>query len=238
MKNMKGKLYLIPTTLGDASVDWVIPKSVKEMIPSIRHFVVENFRTARRYLKKIDPAIKLDQLQFYELNKHSLPENVASYLSAIKDENIGIISEAGCPCVADPGSSVVRLAHQKNIQIVPLSGPSSILMALMASGFNGQNFAFNGYLPIKANERAKKIKQLEHCALIHKQTQIFIETPYRNNQLLAKLLENCKNETMICIAVNLTLENELIKTMSVEDWKKTKVDLHKKPAIFLMATPS
>ncbi|MDQ2178398.1 SAM-dependent methyltransferase [Marinifilum sp. D714] len=231
---MKGKLYLIPTTLGDTSVNQVIPQDIQELIPTIKHFIVENIRTARRYLKKVNSAINIDELRFYELNKHSSPNEISGYLNAIKDFDIGIISEAGCPGVADPGADVVKLAHEKNIQVVPLVGPSSILMSLMASGFNGQNFAFNGYLPIKANERAKKIKQLDSRSLSENQTQIFIEAPYRNNKLVEDLIANCSGVTKLCIAVDITMESEFIKTLPVKAWKGMDIDLHKKPAIFLL----
>jgi 16S rRNA (cytidine1402-2'-O)-methyltransferase len=229
-----GKLYLIPTTLGDTSIDQVIPKDVQELIPTIKHFIVENIRTARRYLKKVDSSINIDELKFYELNKHSSPNEISGYLKAIKENDIGIISEAGCPGVADPGADVVKLAHEKGIHVIPMVGPSSILMSLMASGFNGQNFAFNGYLPIKANERAKKIKQLDTRSLSENQTQIFIEAPYRNNKLVEDLIQNCSPGTKLCIAMDITMESEFIKTLPVKSWKKIDVDLHKKPAIFLL----
>lgn len=231
---MKGKLFLIPTTLGDTPVNMVIPQYIQELIPTIKHFIVENIRTARRFLKKVDSEINIDELYFYELNKHSSPNEISGYLNAIKEFDIGIISEAGCPGVADPGADVVKLAHEKNIQVVPLVGPSSILMSLMASGFNGQNFAFNGYLPIKANERAKKIKQMDTRSLSENQTQIFIEAPYRNNKLIEDLISNCSDGTKLCIAVDITTESEFIKTLPVKSWKGMDVDLHKKPAIFLI----
>lgn len=231
---MQGKLYLIPTTLGDTTINSVIPQEVQELIPNIKHFIVENIRTTRRYLKKVNREIDIDSLTFYELNKHTSAKDISGYLHAIDKNDIGIISEAGCPGVADPGADVVKLAHEKNIQIVPLVGPSSILMSLMASGFNGQNFAFNGYLPIKANERAKKIKQLDTRSLSESQTQIFIEAPYRNNQLVKDLIQNCSSGTRLCIAMDITMESEFIKTLPIKAWKNIDVDLHKKPAIFLL----
>ncbi len=231
---MKGRLYLIPTTLGDTELNGVIPKKVQQLIPELKYFIVENIRTARRYLKKVDKNIDIDSLTFYELNKHSSPNEISSYLNAIDTHDIGIISEAGCPGVADPGADVVKLAQEKNITVVPLVGPSSILLSLMASGFNGQNFAFNGYLPIKGNERAKKLKQLEARSLSENQTQIFIETPYRNNKLIEDIVNSCNGSTMLCVAVDITLPSELIKTMPLKMWKKANIDLHKKPAIFLL----
>jgi len=231
---MKGKLYLIPTTLGETTIDQVIPKEVQELIPKLKHFIVENIRTARRYLKKVDPNINIDELHFYELNKHSSPNDISGYLHAISENSIGVISEAGCPGVADPGADVVKLAHEKNIEIVPLVGPSSILLSLMASGFNGQNFAFNGYLPIKSDERIKKIKQLESRSLSENQTQIFIEAPYRNNQLLGDIVQNCNTATKLCVAMDITMESEFIKTLPVKAWKNQAIDLHKKPTIFLL----
>ncbi|RUT78286.1 SAM-dependent methyltransferase [Ancylomarina longa] len=231
---MKGKLYLIPTTLGDTPIDQVIPKEVQDLIPGLKHFIVENIRTARRYLKKVDTKINIDELSFYELNKHSSPNEISGYLHAISENNIGVISEAGCPGVADPGADVVKLAHEKNIEVVPLVGPSSILLSLMASGFNGQNFAFNGYLPIKSEERIKKIKQLESRSLNENQTQIFIEAPYRNNKLLEDLIQNCNSATKICVAMDITMESEFIKTLPVKAWKNQDIDMHKKPTIFLL----
>ena len=234
ISTMKGKLYLIPTTLGDSPIDKVIPTDIQELIPTIKHFIVENIRTARRYLKKVDSSINIDELKFYELNKHTSPNDIFGFLDAAKDHDMGIISEAGCPGVADPGADVVKLAHEKNIEVVPLVGPSSILLSLMASGFNGQNFAFNGYLPIKANERIKKIKQLDSRSLSENQTQIFIEAPYRNTKLVEDLIQHCSSGTKLCIAVDITMDTEYIKTLPVKSWKNKIPDLHKKPAIFLL----
>ncbi|MDQ1772081.1 SAM-dependent methyltransferase [Labilibaculum sp. A4] len=231
---MKGKLFLIPTTLGDTEIDQVIPNNIQQLIPDIKHFIVENIRTTRRYLKKVNQDINIDDLTFYELNKHTSPKDISTYLDAIADHDMGIISEAGCPGVADPGADVVKIAHTKNIQVVPLVGPSSILLSLMASGFNGQNFAFNGYLPIPSNERSKKIKHLDHRSLSEGQTQMFIETPFRNMKMLEDLLQNCSPATKLCIAADITLESEYIKTMSVQAWKNNLPDLHKRPAIFLI----
>lgn len=231
---MKGKLFLIPTTLGESEIDQVIPNHIQQLIPDIKHFIVENIRTTRRYLKKINKNINIDILTFYELNKHTSSKDIAGYLDALKEYDMGIISEAGCPGVADPGADVVKIAHDKNIRVIPLVGPSSILLSLMASGFNGQNFAFNGYLPIPSNERIKKIKQLDNRSLNEHQTQIFIETPFRNMKMVEDLIQNCSPATKLCIAVDITLESEYIKTLPVKSWKNKVPNLHKRPAIFLI----
>ncbi|PKQ64801.1 SAM-dependent methyltransferase [Labilibaculum filiforme] len=231
---MKGKLFLIPTTLGDTEIDQVIPNQILQLIPDIKHFIVENIRTTRRYLKKVNQDINIDDLTFYELNKRTSPKDISTYLDAITDNDMGIISEAGCPGVADPGADVVKIAHTKNIEVVPLVGPSSLLLSLMASGFNGQNFAFNGYLPIPSDERSKKIKHLDHRSLSEGQTQMFIETPFRNMKMLEDLLQNCSPATKLCIAADITLESEYIKTMSIQAWKNNLPELHKRPAIFLI----
>ena len=228
-------LYLIPITLGESELESVIPVSHREIILSISHFIVENVRTARRFLKKVDREIDIDSLHFYELNKHTDKNQLHSYLEPIKQGNpIGIMSEAGCPGVADPGADVVRIAHEKNIKVVPLVGPSSILLAMMASGMNGQNFAFNGYLPIKKNEKVQQIHLLEKRIYTENQSQLFIEAPYRNLQLFDDLVQNCQPHTKLCIACDLTLETEFIKTQSIEAWKKSKPDIQKRPAIFVL----
>ncbi len=232
---MQAKIYLIPTTLGDSPVENVIPQQVIDVINNTQHYIVENIKTARRYLIKAGIKTKIDDLTFYELNKHSSPKEYESYLNAIKEnKNIGIISEAGTPGVADPGADIVAIAHRKNIPVVPLVGPSSILLSVMASGLNGQSFAFVGYLPIKKPERIKKIKELERRSQIENQTQLFIEAPYRNNHLLEDILNTCGYETKVCIACDITLETEFIKTKSVKEWKKNIPNLHKKPTIFLI----
>ncbi|RKD90441.1 16S rRNA (cytidine1402-2'-O)-methyltransferase [Mangrovibacterium diazotrophicum] len=228
-------LYLIPITLGESELESVIPATHREIILSISHFIVENVRTARRFLKKVDREIDIDSLHFYELNKHTDKKQLHSYLDPLKqDLHIGIMSEAGCPGVADPGADVVRIAHEKNVKVVPLVGPSSILLAMMGSGMNGQNFAFNGYLPIQKNEKAQQIKLLEKRIYTENQSQLFIEAPYRNLQLLDDLLQNCQPHTKLCIACDLTLETEFIKTQSIEAWKKSKPDIQKRPAIFVL----
>ncbi len=229
------KLYLIPTTLGDTSIERVLPPDLTGLISSVSVFIVENIRTARRFLKKVNPAIVIDDLVFFELNQHTEKKEISRFLEPIsKGFDIGIISEAGCPAVADPGADVVKIAHTKNIQVVPLVGPSSILMALMASGMSGQNFAFNGYLPIKNPEKSQQIKMLEKRMQTEGQTQIFIEAPYRNAQLLAELLKNCDPETMLCIAVDITLDTEFILSKPVSYWKTNIPEIQKRPAIFMV----
>ena len=218
---MQTALYLIPVTLGDTEISKVLPSYNAEIILSIKHFIVENIRSARRFLKKVDSSINIDSLSFYELNKHTSPEEVSSYLDPlVKGESVGVISEAGCPAIADPGADVVAIAQRKKLKVIPLVGPSSILMSVMGSGFNGQSFAFNGYLPIEASDRARKIKQLESRIYSENQTQIFIETPYRNSKMVDDLIKNCKPQTKLCIASNITCDDESILTMSLQDWKK------------------
>lgn len=232
---MSAKIYLIPTTLGDSPIDNVIPNYVVDIINSTDHYIVENIKTARRYLIKAGIKKKIDDLTFYELNKHSSPEEYHSYLEPIKDnKNIGVISEAGTPGVADPGADIVEIAHRKNILVVPLVGPSSILLSVMASGLNGQNFAFLGYLPIKRPERSKRLKELEKRSQIENQTQLFIEAPYRNMQMLEDILAICSADTKLCIACDITLESEFIKTKTVKEWKKEIPNIHKRPSIFLL----
>ncbi len=231
---MKHKLYLIPTSLGDADLNSVLPDNITKIVSSIKVFIVENIRTARRYLKKLNKNIIIDDLTFYVLNKHTDINNLDSFLSKIDEFDIGIISESGCPAVADPGSDIVSIAQRKNIKVVPLVGPSSILLSLMASGFNGQNFAFNGYLPVKSHERQKKLNELELKVFKQNQTQIFIETPYRNNQMLDEILKTCSHQLKVCVACNLTLDDEFIITKPVSFWKKNKLDLNKKFVVFLL----
>jgi len=229
------KLYLIPTTLGDTTIERVLPPDLTQIISSISVFIVENIRTARRFLKKVNPAIVIDDLTFFELNQHTDKKEISRFLEPIQNGlDIGIISEAGCPAVADPGAEVVKIAHIRNIQVVPLVGPSSILLALMASGMSGQNFAFIGYLPIKDPEKSQQIKMLEKRMLFEGQTQIFIETPYRNAQLLEDLLKNCDPQTMLCIAADVTLDTEFILAKPISYWKTHIPDIHKRPAIFMI----
>jgi len=233
---MKGTLYLIPSTLGDTSSSNSLPEINLRVIGKLHHFVVEDLRTARRFLKKILPGLIIDDLSFQILNEHTLLQEISSLLiPAIEGKDMGLLSEAGLPCVADPGALLVSYAHENGVKIVPLTGPSSIFLALMASGFNGQNFAFSGYLPIDKKERVLKIRELESFAYQQDQTQIFIETPYRNQQLMEALVETCRPQTRICMAVNLTMQDELIITRTAEQWKRMKwPDIQKKPAVFLL----
>lgn len=232
---MQAALYLIPVTLGDTEHRRVLPEYNREVIFSIKHFVVENVRTARRFLKKVEPSIVIDDLTFYELNKRTSPEAVAGYLAPLaKGESVGVISEAGCPAVADPGADVVAIAQRKNYKVVPLVGPSSILMSVMGSGFNGQSFAFHGYLPIEPGERIKRIKTLEQRIYAEDQTQLFIETPYRNNKMMEDIVKNCRPQTKLCIAANITCEGEYIKTKTIKEWQGKLPDLSKIPCIFLI----
>ncbi len=228
-------LYLIPVTLGESPVDKVLPSYNREIILQIKYFIVENERSARRFLKKTDSSIDIDSLTFFVLNKHTSSERISEFLRPIAEgHSIGILSEAGCPAIADPGADIVRIAQQKNYQVVSLVGPSSILLSLMASGFNGQNFAFHGYLPIDSNQRAEMIKSIEQRIYSGNQTQIFIETPYRNNKLTEDIIKICKPSTKLCIGANLTCEGEFVKTRGVREWKNQVPDLSKIPCIFLL----
>lgn len=232
---MIGKLYLIPTTLGDNEPLEVLPISVKQVIENTTHFIVENEKSARRFIKKIAPKKLQDSLKISILNKYSESLEIFNYLDVcLQGENIGLLSEAGVPAVADPGAVIVAMAHEKGVKVVPLVGPSSILMALMASGLNGQSFAFNGYLPIDKSERKKELKRLEKLSFERNQSQIFIETPYRNEKMFDDLMQSLSQNTAICIAVDITLPTEFIKTFTVKAWKGKKPDIHKKPAIFII----
>lgn len=232
---MDSALYLIPVTLGDTSLEKVLPSYNKEIILQIKHFIVEEVRTARRFLKKVEPSIDIDSLTFYPLNKHTLATEISGYLKPLlAGEPMGVISEAGCPAIADPGADVVAIAQRRGLKVVPLVGPSSILLSVMGSGFNGQSFAFHGYLPIDQAERTRKIKQLEQRAYAEDQTQLFIETPYRNRRLLEELLQTCRPQTRLCIACNVTCEDEYIRTRTVKEWKGNLPDLEKRPCIFLI----
>jgi 16S rRNA (cytidine1402-2'-O)-methyltransferase len=229
------KLYLIPNLLSDSPWQQVLPAYNAEIINSINYFIVEEIRNARRFLKKVNRDINIDALTFMELNKHTPDLQKNSYLDFVRQGNdMGIISEAGCPGVADPGAEIVKLAHRRNITVVPLVGPSSILLALMASGLNGQNFAFTGYLPVKKPDRLKRIQQLENQAFQHRQSQIFMETPYRNDHLLNDLLSTCQPGTSLCIAADITSGNEMIKTRTIAEWKKNIPVLDKLPVIFIL----
>ena len=230
----QGKLYLIPTTLGDTEINNVIPENVKQIIINTKYFIVENIRTTRRYLKKVERSINIDELTFFVLDKRTKPQELSEFLKPIAQNNIGIISESGCPAVADPGSSIVELAHKKNIQVIPLVGPSSILLSIMASGFNGQNFAFVGYIPVNKSDRIKRIKELENKLFRENQTQIFIETPYRNNYLLEDIVKNCNQNTKLCIATDISLESEFIVTKTIAQWKNVLPNIGKRNTIFLL----
>jgi Predicted methyltransferases len=230
-----GKVYLIPTTLGDNAPLEVMPISIKGTIERIDHYIVENEKTARRFIKRISPNKPQPNLKLQPLNKYTNPAVIPSYLDpCIHGFDIGVLSEAGCPGIADPGSEVVRVAHEKRIQVVPLVGPSSILMAMMASGMNGQNFAFNGYLPIDLAERKNVLKQLERTSQEKGQSQIFMETPYRNNKLLKDLLKILHKSTRLCIACDISLPTEFIKTKSVHEWGEIEIDLDKRPTIYIL----
>lgn len=230
----KGSLYLIPSALGEDATN-VIPEYVKQRVQELDEFIVENEKTARRYLRSIGFKKNFDEVKLHPISKHTAPEETIHYLDNIeKGSSIGLLSEAGAPGVADPGAEIVNMAHHKGIKVVPMVGPSSILLALMASGMNGQSFAFHGYLPIEKKERVRALKNLEIQSLNNNQSQIFMEAPYRNNKLLEDIITACHPDTSLCIAVNITMSNEMIKTKSVGTWKKGQPDLHKKPAIFIL----
>ena len=232
---MEATIYLIPVPLGGTDYSRALPDYNREVILTLKHFIVENVRTARRFLKKMKPSIVIDELNFMELNKHTSPEAIAGMLVPLKTgQSVGIMTEAGCPAVADPGAAVVAIAQQKGYRVMPLVGPSSILLALMASGFNGQRFAFHGYLPVETTQRIERIKALEARMYAENETQIFIETPYRNNKLLDDLIRVCKPSTRLCVASNLTCDNESVRTRPVKDWAKHTPNLHKQPTIFLI----
>ena len=235
----KGKLYLIPTTLGDSDPFKVLPATIKDVIANVNTFIVENEKTARKHIKQIDATKQQKSLKLLPLNKFTDPQDLLSYLDDCDSgKDIGILSEAGCPGIADPGADIVKLAHEKNIQVIPLVGPSSILLAMMASGMNGQSFAFNGYLPIDKGERKSEIKRLERISHDYNQSQSFIETPYRNNKLLEDLCSILNDNTEVCVACDVTLPTEYIKTLPVKAWKRTKVDLHKRPTMFVLHKPA
>lgn len=231
-----GFLYLIPTTLGENEPLEVLPISIKRAIENIDHYIVENEKSARRFIKKVSPRKSQPDLNLQLLNKYTDPASLPSYLDpCLEGYNVGVLSEAGCPGIADPGADVVLLAHQMNIRVIPLVGPSSVILALMASGMNGQSFAFNGYLPIDATERKKAIRQLEKHSRSTGQSQIFIETPYRNNKLLEEFLRTLSGSTKLCVGCDLTLPTELVITREVSAWKQQELpELHKRPAIFLI----
>ena len=232
-----GNLYLIPNTLGGESVSDILPADVQKIATSLRYFAVEEIKSARRLLRKMDRTFPIDDSQFFIINKHlKESELMKILLILIKGENIGIISEAGCPGVADPGAELVALAHTQNIKIVPLVGPSSILLALMASGFSGQEFSFHGYLPRERKERIKKLKDFEMDTKRSGKTHIFMDTPFRNMHVLEDMLNDLGDSCQLCIASNVTLLTEQIRTMSVKDWREKAYDIGKIPTIFLIGT--
>ena len=237
---METALYLIPVTLGATPFHQVIPAYNLDVIRQIRHFIVEEERTARRFLKMADKSIDIDQLTFYPMGKHADPKQFRDYLRPLcNGEAMGIISEAGCPAIADPGADVVAIAQSLNLRVIPLVGPSSILLGLMASGFNGQSFAFHGYLPINDGQRSAMLKKLEARCSAEDQTQFFIETPFRNQQLFEDLLRICHPQTRLCVAAGITCEEEFIHTHTIQEWKKTTLpDLRKTPTIFLIYRPA
>ncbi len=227
-------LYLLPNTLGDSRTEYTIPSEVKNIICGLKIFATENPADTKRFLKILNKNISLDSIRFITLDKNSSCETLRELSVLIEKNDIGVISEAGCPGIADPGAELVEIAHKKGVKVVPLVGPSSILLALIASGLNGQNFAFHGYLPVKEHERTKKLKQLERSSAMEHKTQIFIETPYRNIKLYDALLNTLHNDTRLCIAAALTCPDEYIRTYTVVEWRGTPCpDIHKKPAIFL-----
>lgn len=230
-----GNLYLIPTPLGENGFEAGMTAYNLNIIQKIDVFIVEELRTARRFLRKAGHTKNFEKVTFHLLNEHT-PDSEAETMLAntLEGYHTGLLSEAGLPCVADPGNIIVRLAHQKGIRVIPLTGPSSIMLSLMASGFNGQNFAFHGYLPVKPLERAKKLKELEHTVLQNSQTQLFIETPYRNMAMVESIVKTCKPSLMLCIAVDLTLETEWISVKPVGEWKKQAPQINKHPAVFLL----
>jgi 16S rRNA (cytidine1402-2'-O)-methyltransferase len=223
----KGKLYLIPTRLGDNPPLEVLPLSIKRIIEELDDYIVENEKTARRFIKRISPKKSQGKLKIHILNKYTHSSELMTFLDATTEgRSIGLISEAGCPGVADPGSDIVRIAHDHDVKVIPLVGPSSIILALMSSGMNGQNFAFTGYLPIDKQERKAELKRLERLSFEKNQSQIFIETPYRNNKMLEDICSALHLNTRVCVACEITLPSEFIKTKTVKDWKVTSVDLH------------
>ena len=235
MTDTLGRLYLIPTRLGDNAPLEVLPISIKKIIETVDDYIVENEKTARRFIKKISSSKSQQSLNIHILNKYTEESELPSYLNACQSgKPVGLLSEAGCPGIADPGADIVKIAHEKDIPVIPLVGPSSILLALMSSGMNGQSFTFNGYLPIDKSERKASLKKLERISFENNQTQIFIETPYRNNKMLEDICASLQPNTRVCVACDITLPTEYIKTKMVKDWKHTNEDLHKRPAIFII----
>ena len=232
---MKGRLFLIPSPLGDNEPAEVIPAGVLSMLPSISTYVVEAVRTARRYLSAAGLKGHVQDLEFHELNEHTTPEEVEALMKLFDDGmDVGLITEAGLPAVADPGAQLVRLCHRHGVEVVPMSGPSSLMLALMASGLNGQSFAFLGYLPAKTEERRQALRSIEKHSSTARQTKIFIETPYRNDSLLADILSVCRADTEVCIAANITMPDAFIRTKTAGEWKKSVPTIGKRPCVFLI----
>ncbi|MBL7137612.1 MAG: SAM-dependent methyltransferase [Bacteroidales bacterium] len=231
----RGTLFLIPSTLGDTKPEEVLPEKTLGVIRSLNSFIVEEIRSARRFLRKAGFRGNFDETGFLIFNEHTSRKELMSFLTPmLQGMDTGLLSEAGTPCIADPGAEIVEIARQAGIRVIPLSGPSSILLALMASGFNGQNFAFHGYLPIDRNERQRKIKELERIAREKDQTQIFIETPYRNNAIFGAMIHACNPESRLCVAMDLTLDSETIRVHTIGEWRNKNEQLPKKPAVFLL----
>ena len=233
---METALYLIPCPMGEAANEQVLPSYNFKIVQNIRHFIVESRKSAVRFLISLDKNFPIDSCTFTELSEHTDEKADLSkiLLPLEKGESMGVISDAGCPCIGDPGSRAVELAQKKNLRVIPLVGPNSMIMAIMASGFNGQNFAFNGYLPVKNGERESKIKQLENKVYKENQTQLFIETPYRNQKMFEAILKTCRPDTKLCIASGITTREEFIKTKTIQEWKKEKIEIEKIPTIFLL----
>jgi len=229
-----GKIFLIPVTLGDEDYRRVIPEKVLAVTRSLRLFVVEDLRSSRRYLRLIDKDFPIDETIFHELNEHTNESEIGQYLETVmKGSNMGIMSEAGLPGIADPGAKLISIAHRKKIRVIPLTGPSSILLAIISSGLNGQNFTFNGYLPVKPADRASRLRELEKKSR-DGYAQIFMETPYRNQRMLESILSECSNETLLCIAMDITLPDENIRTMTISEWKKNQPSLNDRLVVFII----
>ena len=233
-----GKLYLIPAPLGDNDPAEVIPAGVLAILPTLHCYVVEELRTARRYLSRAGLKGHIDALRLVELNEHTPAAEVEAMASLFEDgQDVGLVTEAGLPAVADPGAALVALCHRRGIEVVPMTGPSSLMLALMASGLNGQSFAFCGYLPAKTDERRSAIRSIEKQSAAHRQTQIFIETPYRNDALLADLLQQLSPATRLCVAADLTLPSQFVRTLRVDQWRRSGLQIGKRPCVFLILAP-
>jgi len=229
-----GKIFLIPVTLGDDDYRKVIPEKVLAVTRSLRLFAVEDLRSSRRYLRLIDKDFPIDETVFFELNEHTNESEIGQYLEPVmKGSDMGIMSEAGLPGIADPGAKLISIAHRKKIRVIPLAGPSSILLAIISSGLNGQNFTFNGYLPVKPADRASRLRELEKKSR-DGYAQIFMETPYRNQRMMESILSECSNETLLCIAMDITLPDENIRTMTISEWKKNQPSLNDRLVVFII----